>query len=130
MGLGTNSNVESFIWILADGSFETFSDIDHITVGGYDTTNMFKTIGSVGGTGKTKLYAKPDDKSGMATVLLDTAPVNSAVARRTPTGTLKAKDAVEDDDTVTKKQLNALKTEVTQHLTEDEVANLWDTTTY
>ncbi len=128
MGLGTNSNVESLIWILADGSFETFSDIDHITVGGYDTTNMFKTIGSDGGTGKTKLYAKPDDKSGMATVLLDTTPVNWAVARRTPTGTLKAKDAVEEDDTVTKKQLDTLKTEVTQHLTEDEVANLWDTT--
>lgn len=128
MGLGTNSNVESLIWILADGSFETFSDIDHITVGGYDTTNMFKTIGSVGGTGKTKLYAKPDDKPGIATVLLDITPVNWAVARRTPTGTLKAKDAVEDDDTVTKKQLDTLKTEVTKHLTEDEVANLWDTT--
>lgn len=106
MGLGTNSNVESLIWILADGSFETFSDIDHITVGGYDTTNMFKTISSVGGTGKTKLYAKPDDKSGIATVLLDTAPVNWAVARRTPTGTLKVKDAVEEDDAVTKKQFN------------------------
>lgn len=128
MGLGTNSNVESLIWILADGSFETFSNIDHITVGGYDTTNMFKTISSVGGTGKTKLYAKPDDKSGIATVLLDTAPVNWAVARRTPTGTLKVKDAVEDDDTVTKKQLDTLKTEVTQYLTEDEVANLWATT--
>lgn len=128
MGLGTNSNVESLIWILANGSFETFSDVDHITVGGYDTTNMFKTIGSNGGTGKTKLYAKPDDKSGMSTVLLDTTPVNWAVARRTSKGTLKAKDAVEEDDTVTKKQLDTLKTEVTQHLTEDEVANLWDTT--
>ena len=128
MGLGTNSNVESLIWILDDGSFETFSDIDHITVGGYDTTNMFKIISSVGGTGKTKLYAKPDDKSGIATVLLDTAPVNWAVARRTLMGTLKAKDAVEDDDTVTKKQLDTLKTEVTKHLTEDEVANLWGTT--
>ena len=106
MGIGTNSNVESLIWILADGSFKTFSDIDHITVGGYDTTNMFKTISSVGGTGKTKLYAKPDDKSGIATVLLDTDPVNWAVARRTPTGTLKVKDAVEDDDAVTKKQFN------------------------
>lgn len=118
MGLGTNSNVESLIWILANGSFETFSDIDHITVGGYDTTNMFKTIGSVGGTGKTKLYAKPDDKSGIATVLLDTTPVNWAVARRTLTGTLKAKDAVEEDDTVTKKQLDAVKAKITPILQE------------
>ena len=107
-GIGTNSNVDSLIWIGGDGGeFTTYSDIDHAIIGGYDTTNMFNTISSNGGTGKTKLYAKPDDKSGMATVLLDTTPVNWAVARRTSNGTLKAKDATENDDLVTKKQLDA-----------------------
>lgn len=38
---------------------------------------------------------------------MDTSAVNWAVARRTATGTLKAKDAVEEDDVVTLKQLNA-----------------------
>lgn len=122
------SNIVTLIRVDSSGNIvETWSN-DKLIVGGYDMTNMLKTISTVGGTGKTKLYAKPDDKSGIATVLLDTAPVNWAVARRTPTGTLKAKDAVEEDDTVTKKQLDTVKTEVTQHLTEDEVANLWDTT--
>lgn len=122
------SNIVTLIRVDSSGNIvETWSN-DKLIVGGYDMTNMLKTISTVGSTGKTKLYAKPDDKSGIATVLLDTAPVNWAVARRTPTGTLKAKDAVEEDDTVTKKQLDTVKTEVTQHLTEDEVANLWDTT--
>lgn len=120
------SNIVTLIRMDSSGNIvETWSN-DKLIVGGYDMTNMLKTISTVGSTGKTKLYAKPDDKSGIATVLLDTAPVNWAVARRTPRGTLKVKDAVEDDDAVTKKQLDTLKTEVTQHLTEDEVANLWD----
>ena len=106
-GLGTNKNVESLIGILADGSFETFSDIDHLTVGGYNLDNFIKLISSDGGTGKSKLYAKPDDKSGMATVLMDTNAVNWAVARRTASGTLKAKDAAAEDDVVTLRQLNA-----------------------
>lgn len=122
------SNIVTLIRVDSSGNIvETWSN-DKLIVGGYDMTNMLKTISTVGSTGKTKLYAKPDDKSGIATVLLDTTPVNRAVARRTATGTLKAKDAVEEDDTVTKKQLDTLKTEVTRHLTEDEVANLWDTT--
>lgn len=129
--LENNRYVESLIGITMNGDipvFETFADTSHIRIGDYNMDNFIKLISSDGGTGKTKLYAKPDDKSGIATVLLDTAPVNWAVARRTPTGTLKVKDAVEDDDTVTKKQLDTLKTEVTQYLTEDEVANLWATT--
>lgn len=129
--LENNRYVESLIGITMNGDipvFETFADTSHIRIGDYNMDNFIKLISSDGGTGKTKLYAKPDDKSGIATVLLDTNPVNWAVARRTATGMLKAKDAVEEDDTVTKKQLDSLKTEVTQHLTEDEVANLWDTT--
>ncbi len=105
--LGTNSHVESLIGILKDGSFEVFSDTDHLTVNGYSLDNFIKTLSSNGGTGKTKLYAKPDDKSGIATVLLDTDAVNWAVARRGANGTLKAKDAVADNDLVTLKQLNA-----------------------
>lgn len=107
--LGTNKNVESLIGILADGSFETFADTDHLTVGDYNLDNFIKLISSDGGTGKSKLYAKPDDKSGMATVLMDTNAVNWAVARRTASGTLKAKDATENDDVVTLKQLNISK---------------------
>lgn len=100
------SNIVTLIRVDSSGNIvETWSN-DKLIVGGYDMTNMLKTISTVGSTGKTKLYAKPDDKSGIATVLLDTAPVNWAVARRTPTGTLKVKDAVEEDDAVTKKQFN------------------------
>ena len=100
------SNIVTLIRVDSSGNIvETWSN-DKLIVGGYDMTNMLKTISTVGSTGKTKLYAKPDDKSGMATVLLDTAPVNWAVARRTSTGTLKVKDAVEDNDAVTKKQFN------------------------
>jgi len=105
--LGTNSHVESLIGILDDGSFEMFSDTDHLAVGGYSLDNFIKIVSANGGTGKTKLYAKPDDKSGVATVLLDTDAVNWAVARRCENGTLKAKDAVADNDLVTLKQLNA-----------------------
>lgn len=117
--LGTNKHVESLIGISYNGDipvFETFADTSHIRIGDYSLDNFIKLISSSGGTGKTKLYAKPDDKPGMATVLMDTSAVNWAVARRTATGTLKVKDAVEEDDTVTKKQLDTLKTEVTQHL--------------
>lgn len=100
------SNIVTLIRMDSSGNIvETWSN-DKLIVGGYNMTNMLKTISTVGGTGKTKLYAKPDDKSGIATVLLDTAPVNWAVARRTPRGTLKVKDAVEDNDAVTKKQFN------------------------
>lgn len=100
------SNIVTLIRVDSSGNIvETWSN-DKLIVGGYDMTNMLKTISTVGSTGKTKLYAKPDDKSGIATVLLDTAPVNWAVARRTPMGTLKVKDAVEEDDAVTKKQFN------------------------
>ena len=108
--LGDNRYVESLIGISYNGEipvYETFADTDHIRIGDYNMDNFIKLLSSDGGTGKTKLYAKPDDKSGMATVLLDTTPVNWAVARRTPKGTLKAKDATEDDDLVTKKQLDA-----------------------
>lgn len=85
-------------------------------------------MSSNGGTGKTKLYAKPDDKPGMATVLMDTTPVNLAVARRTSTGTLKAKDAIEEDDTVTKKQLDGAKTKINSVL---QIVNLmsWEADT-
>lgn len=110
--LGNNRHVESLIGISMNGDipvFETFADTSHIHIGDYNMDNFIKLISSDGGTGKTKLYAKPDDKSGIATVLLDTTPINWAVARRTATGTLKAKDAVEEDDTVTKKQLDSLK---------------------
>ena len=100
------SNIVTLIRVDSSGNIvETWSN-DKLIVGGYDMTNMLKTISTVGGTRKTKLYAKPDDKSGIATVLLDTAPVNWAVARRTPKGTLKVKDAIEEDDAVTKKQFN------------------------
>lgn len=100
------SNIVTLIRVDSSGNIvETWSN-DKLIVGGYDMTNMLKTISTVGGTGKTKLYAKPDDKSGIATVLLDTTPVSWAVARRTPKGTIKAKDAIEDDDLVTKKQLD------------------------
>lgn len=108
--LGTNRHVESLIGISYRGDtpvFETFADTSHIRIGDYDMSNLIKLISSNGGTGKTKLYAKPDDKPGMATVLLDTGAVNWAVARRTATGTLKAKDASEEDDVVTLKQLTA-----------------------
>lgn len=108
--LGTNKHVESLIGISYNGDipvFETFADTSHIRIGDYSLDNFIKLMSSNGGTGKTKLYAKPDDKPGMATVLMDTSAVNWAVARRTSTGTLKAKDAVEDDDLVSLKQLNA-----------------------
>lgn len=112
------SNIVTLIRVDSSGNIvETWSN-DKLIVGGYDMTNMLKTISTVGSTGKTKLYAKPDDKSGIATVLLDTTPVNWAVARRTATGTLKAKDAVEEDDTVTKKQLDAVKAKITPVLQE------------
>lgn len=113
--LGNNRHVESLIGISYNGDipvFETFADTNHIRIGDYNMDNFIKLLSSDGGTGKTKLYAKPDDKPGMATVLLDTAPVNWAVARRTSVGTLKAKDAVEEDDTVTKKQLDKVKTKI------------------
>lgn len=108
--LGTNRHVESLIGISYRGEtpvFETFADTSHIRIGDYDMSNLIKLISSNGGTGKTKLYAKPDDKPGMATVLMDTSAINWAVARRTATGTLKAKDASDEDDVVTLKQLNA-----------------------
>lgn len=108
--LGSNRHVESLIGISYNGDipvYETFADTSHIRIGDYNLDNFIKLISSSGGTGKTKLYAKPDDKQGMATVLMDTSAVNWAVARRTATGTLKAKDAVEDDDVVSLKQLNA-----------------------
>lgn len=108
--LGTNRHVESLIGISYSGEtpvFETFADTSHIRIGDYDMSNLIKLISSNGGTGKTKLYAKPDDKPGMATVLLDTGVVNWAVARRTATGTLKARDASDEDDVVTLKQLTA-----------------------
>lgn len=108
--LGTNRHVESLIGISYNGDtqvFETFADTSHIRIGDYNMDNFIKLISSSGGTRKTKLYAKPDDKPGMATVLMDESAVNRAVARRTATGTLKAKDASEDDDVVTLKQLNA-----------------------
>lgn len=108
--LGSNRHVESLIGISYNGDipvYETFADTSHIRIGDYNLDNFIKLISSSGGTGKTKLYAKPDDKPGMATVLMDTSAVNWAVARRTATGTLKAKDAVEDDDLVSLKQLNA-----------------------
>lgn len=112
------SNIVTLIRVDSSGNIvETWSN-DKLIVGGYDMTNMLKTISTVGSTGKTKLYAKPDDKSGIATVLLDTTPVNWAVARRTATGTLKVKDAVEEDDTVTKKQLDAVKAKITPVLQE------------
>lgn len=113
--LGTNKHVESLIGISYNGDipvFETFADTSHIRIGDYSLDNFIKLISSNGGTGKTKLYAKPDDKSGMATVLLDTSVVNLAVARRTATRTLKARDASEDDDLVTLKQLNAAMAEL------------------
>lgn len=119
--LENNRYVESLIGITMNGDipvFETFADTSHIRIGDYNMDNFIKLISSDGGTGKTKLYAKPDDKSGIATVLLDTTPVNWAVARRTATGTLKAKDAVEEDDTVTKKQLDAVKAKITTVLQE------------
>lgn len=108
--LGTNMHVESLIGISYSGEtpvFETFADTSHIRIGDYNLDNFIKLIASNGGTGKTKLYAKPDDKPGMAAVLMDTSAVNLAVARRTAKGTLKAKDASQDDDVVTLKQLNA-----------------------
>lgn len=108
--LGTNMHVESLIGISYSGEtpvFETFADTSHIRIGDYNLDNFIKLIASNGGTGKTKLYAKPDDKPGMAAVLMDTSAVNLAVARRTAKGTLKAKDASEEDDVVTLKQLNA-----------------------
>lgn len=108
--LGTNRHVESLIGISYKGEtpvFETFADTSHIRIGDYNMDNFIKLISSSGGTGKTKLYAKPDDKPGMATVLMDESAVNRAVARRTATGTLKAKDASDEDDVVTLKQLNA-----------------------
>lgn len=108
--LGSNRHVESLIGISENGDipvFETFADTSHIRIGDYNLDNFIKLISSSGGTGKTKLYAKPDDKSGMATVLMDESAVNRAVARRTATGTLKAKDASDEDDVVTLKQLNA-----------------------
>jgi hypothetical protein len=108
--LGTNRHVESLIGISYSGEtpvFETFADTSHIRIGDYNLDNFIKLISSSGGTGKTKLYAKPDDKPGMATVLMDTSVVNLAVARRTATGTLKARDASDEDDVVTLKQLNA-----------------------
>lgn len=108
--LGTNKHVESLIGISYSGEtpvFETFADTSHIRIGDYNLDNFIKLISSNGGTEKTKLYAKPDDKPGMATVLMDTSVVNLAVARRTATGTLKARDASDEDDVVTLKQLNA-----------------------
>lgn len=108
--LGTNRHVNSLIGISYKGEtpvFETFADTSHIRIGDYNMDNFIKLISSSGGTGKTKLYAKPDDKPGMATVLMDESAVNRAVARRTATGTLKAKDASDEDDVVTLKQLNA-----------------------
>lgn len=108
--LGSNRHVESLIGVSYNGEipvFETFADTNHIRIGDYNMDNFIKLLSSNGGTGKTKLYAKPDDKPGMASVLMDTSAVNWAVARRTATGTLKAKDAVDEDDVVTLKQLNA-----------------------
>lgn len=113
--LGTNRHVESLIGISYSGDtqvLETFADTSHIRIGDYNLDNFIKLISSNGGTGKTKLYAKPDDKSGMATVLMDESAVNRAVARRTATGTLKAKDASDEDDVVTLKQLNAAMAEL------------------
>lgn len=110
--LGSNRHVESLIGIYENNVYETFADTSHIRIGDYNMDNFIKLLSSNGGTGKTKLYAKPDDKSGMATVLMDTSAVNWAVARRTATGTLKAKDAVEEDDVVTLKQLNAAMAEL------------------
>ena len=119
------SNIVTLIRMDSSGNIvETWSN-DKLIVGGYDMTNMLKTISTVGGTGKTKLYAKPDDKSGIATVLLDTAPVNWAVARRTPIGTLKVKDAVEDNDAVTKKQLNEGIATI-QPLTDSEIDTIFN----
>lgn len=114
--IGSNRHVESLIGIYEKYNgetgqsisvYETFADTSHIRIGDYNMDNFIKLLSSDGGTGKTKLYAKPDDKSGMATVLMDTSAVNWAVARRTATGTLKAKDASDEDDVVTLKQLNA-----------------------
>lgn len=108
--LGNNRHVESLIGISYNGEipvYETFADTSHIRIGDYSMDNFIKLLSSDGGTGKTKLYAKPDDKSGMATVLMDTSAVPWAVARRTATGTIKAKDASDEDDVVTLKQLNA-----------------------
>lgn len=108
--LGSNRHVESLIGISYNGDipvFETFADTSHIRIGDYNMDNFIKLISSSGGTGKTKLYAKPNDKPGMATVLMNESAVNWAVARRTATGTLKAKDASDEDDVVTLKQLNA-----------------------
>lgn len=110
--LGSNRHVESLIGIYENMVYETFADTTHIRIGDYNMDNFIKLLSSNGGTGKTKLYAKPDDKPGMATVLMDTSAVNRAVARRTATGTLKAKDAVEEDDVVTLKQLNAAMAEL------------------
>ena len=119
------SNIVTLIRMDSSGNIvETWSN-DKLIVGGYDMTNMLKTISTVGSTGKTKLYAKPDDKSGIATVLLDTAPVNWAVARRTPKGTLKVKDAVEEDDAVTKKQLNEGIATI-QPLTDSEIDTIFN----
>ena len=119
------SNIVTLIRMDSSGNIvETWSN-DKLIVGGYDMTNMLKTISTVGSTGKTKLYAKPDDKSGIATVLLDTAPVNWAVARRTPKGTLKVKDAAEDDDAVTKKQLNEGIATI-QPLTDSEIDTIFN----
>lgn len=122
------SNIVTLIRVDSSGNIvETWSN-DKLIVGGYDMTNMLKTISTVGGTGKTKLYAKPDDKSGIATVLLDTTPVSWAVARRTPKGTIKAKDAIEDDDLVTKKQLGTLEAKNTNavQITYSELKSLRD----
>lgn len=114
--LGSNRHVESLIGIYEKYNgetgdtidvYETFADTSHIRIGDYSMDNFIKLLSSDGGSGKTKLYAKPDDKSGMATVLMDTSAVNWAVARRTATGTIKAKDASNEDDVVTLKQLNA-----------------------
>lgn len=105
--LGSNRHVESLIGIYENNVYETFADTSHTRIGDYNMDNFIKLLSSNGGTGKTKLYAKPDDKSGMATVLMDTSAVNWAVARRTATGTLKAKDASDENDVVTLKQLNA-----------------------
>lgn len=108
--LGSNRHVESLIGISENGDipvFETFADTSHIRIGDYNLDNFIKLISSNGGTSKTKLYAKPDDKPGMATVLMDESAVSRSVARRTARGTLKAKDASDEYDVVTLRQLNA-----------------------
>lgn len=108
--LGSNRHVESLIGISYNGDtqvLETFADTSHIRIGDYNLDNLIKLLSSNGGTGKTKLYAKPDDKPGMATVLMDESAVNRSVARRTARGTLKAKDASDEYDLVTLRQLNA-----------------------